>query len=163
MFCDLHLAETMAGEVRKSKQTVPILCKLVELCLTIVIVGLIVDPTNSGILQFDQNHSGIVYVTWPGYILINSILLIGYVIGDRIPKRTMMLFSFVGGILYIAAASVAIHDWRQNQITPQGARPSKQYQDMTISAAVLAIFTALIMFLDTAATAFFMEEDDDLD
>jgi len=59
--------------------------------LTIVIVGLIVDPTNNGILAFDQNHSGIIYVSWPGYIIINTIILLGYLIGDRIPKRTVSL------------------------------------------------------------------------
>lgn len=58
-------------------------------CLSIVLVGLIVDPTNNGILAFDQNHSGIVYVSWPGYIIINTVLLITHLAGDRVPKRTV--------------------------------------------------------------------------
>lgn len=58
----------------------------------------------------------------------------------------------------MAASGVAIHDWRKNRNPTTAYYPSKQYQDMTISAGTLGILTAFIMF---AEVYFLMLEEDD--
>ncbi|KAK6623800.1 hypothetical protein RUM44_010656 [Polyplax serrata] len=121
-------------------------------CLSIVLVGLIVDPTNNGILAFDQNHSGIVYVSWPGYIIINTVLLITHLAGDRVPKRTQILFSFVGGCLFVAAAAVSLEDWRRQHGESLLKTNVQQYSDQTIAAGILALFCALTFFIDVFVT-----------
>lgn len=73
----------------------------------------------------------------------------------------LLLFSVVGGILYVAASGVAIEDWRKNRIRPTAQHTSKQYQDMTISAGTLGLLTALVMFIDAGFILFSEEEDDD--
>ncbi|EEB17303.1 conserved hypothetical protein [Pediculus humanus corporis] len=137
-----------------TKLTVPYILKLIELCLAIIAVGLIVDPINNGVLSFNHNHSGIVYVSWPSYIIINTILLISFVAGERIPKITQVLFSFIGGCLFVAAAAVSLENWRKHHSGEINLLKMnvQQYSDQSIASGILALFCALTFFIDTVIT-----------
>ncbi|KAK6623801.1 hypothetical protein RUM44_010657 [Polyplax serrata] len=76
-------------------------------------------------------------------------------------QKELALFSLLGGILYLAASVVVIKDWRDNLNTRTARLPSKQYQDMTISAGALGLLTGLIMFFETGCYIFYDSDDDD--
>ena len=59
--------------------------KVVELSLSIVCMGLIVDPMNHK-LQVNLHHIGLVYVAYAGFILINTIVIIGQTRAERMPQ-----------------------------------------------------------------------------
>jgi len=59
--------------------------KVVELSLSVVSMGLIVDPMNHK-LQLNIHHIGLVYVAYAGFILINTIVIIGQTRAERMPQ-----------------------------------------------------------------------------
>jgi len=59
-------------------------------------IGLAVDPMNSfqrifNKPRFKLDDAATIYVTVAGYILINALFVISHMLGDRVPKRTVML------------------------------------------------------------------------
>lgn len=59
-------------------------------------IGLAVDPMNSfqrifNRPRFKLDDAATIYISVAGYILINSLFVISHLLGDRIPKRTVML------------------------------------------------------------------------
>ena len=62
-----------------------------------------------------------------------------------------LLFAFTGGVLFVAAGSLIIHDWRTLFYTMH-FHPPKMYMDMMISSGIIAIFTACIFFADVGLT-----------
>jgi hypothetical protein len=59
--------------------------KVVELSLSIVCMGLIVDPMKQK-LQLNIHHIGLVHVAYAGFILINTIVIIGQTRAERMPQ-----------------------------------------------------------------------------
>jgi hypothetical protein len=59
--------------------------KIVELSLSIICMGLIVDPMNHK-LQLNIHHIGLVYVTYAGFIFINTVVIIGQTRAERMPQ-----------------------------------------------------------------------------
>ncbi|KAI4498591.1 hypothetical protein M0802_006297 [Mischocyttarus mexicanus] len=136
----------------KISKHIPIAFKVVEIILSIFAIGLLVDPLNS--LQkvfnkprFKLDDAAFIYVTVAGYVMINTLFIICHLLGDRLPKRTMILFASLGAILHIVAGSLVVHNWRTIQRPYYAVNneiyPSKQYMDMLISSAVFIFVNAL--------------------
>lgn len=138
---------TFTARFQKYLKEAPFFCKVIELMLCIISVGLIVNPFNE-IPQGDINHIAIVYVSLCGYILINAIIILCHLLGDRMPKKTALAFSVMGAILCLTAGLVLIHDWTNfpNNLI---FRYVEQYSDQMISSGVFAIFAAIIFVCDT--------------
>lgn len=79
--CSLQMLENQNERVSR----VQFILKVVELCLSIVCMGLIVDPMNHK-LQLNIHHIGLVYVAYAGFILINTIVIIGQARAERMPQ-----------------------------------------------------------------------------
>jgi len=67
--------------------------------LAVFAIGLSVDPMNSfqrifNKPRFKLDDAATIYVTVAGYILINSLFIISHMLGDRVPKRTVMSFLY---------------------------------------------------------------------
>ncbi|XP_012145752.1 uncharacterized protein LOC105663129 [Megachile rotundata] len=133
----------------------PFMIKAVEVVLAVFAIGLIVDPMNSfqRILiksHFKLDDAAIIYISIAGYIIINSLFIICHLLGDRIPKRTLILFASMGALLHVVAGAVIVYDWRK----PMGPYynnelyPSKQYLDMFISGAVFTFVDALVFVIE---------------
>ncbi|XP_024893493.1 uncharacterized protein LOC112468513 [Temnothorax curvispinosus] len=95
----------MADEPQQSQQPttkrhkilshLPIALKVLEVILAIFAIGLAVDPMNSFQRVFNRprfklDDAATIYVTVAGYILINALFIISHMLGDRVPKRTVM-------------------------------------------------------------------------
>lgn len=61
----------------------------------------------------------------------------------------------------MTASAIVIHDWRNNLKRNSALLPSKQYQDMTISAGAFGLLTALLMFFETAIYIYSDDGDED--
>ncbi|XP_053975165.1 uncharacterized protein LOC128874411 [Hylaeus volcanicus] len=145
---------------RKIIRHLPFIMKIVEVVLSVFAIGLLVDPLNSfqRILirsRFKLDDAAIIYTTIAGYIIINSLFIICHFLGDRIPKRTLIMFASVGALLHIVAGSVIVYNWRKI-VGPYYSNnefyPSKQYMDMFISAAVFTFVNALVFIVEVILT-----------
>ncbi|XP_015523098.1 protein snakeskin [Neodiprion pinetum] len=161
------MAEDPVPDLEESKESssnelIPIGVKILEVILAVFAIGLIVDPFNSfhrignkTLMKLDD--VGIIYVPIAGYILINMIIIVGYLMGDRIPKKTAVLFPAVGAFLFVVAGSVIVHNWRKFRgnyvdVSNNATFASKQYMDMLISGAVFVFIDAAVFALDVYIT-----------
>ncbi|XP_012282923.1 uncharacterized protein LOC105701075 [Orussus abietinus] len=139
-----------------------VLFKIAEVVLAVFSVGLIVDPFNSFQQIFNKPRTKLddiafIYITIGGFVIFNTLFAISHVLGDRIPKRTTMMFAAVGALFHVVAGSVIVHNWRKLHgdyvyVQNNAIYPSKQYMDMLISGAVFtfldaAIFVAEVVFV----------------
>lgn len=63
-------------------------------------IGLSVDPMNSfqrifNRPRFKLDDAATIYVTVAGYILINALFVLSHMLGDRVPKRTVMFLRYI--------------------------------------------------------------------
>ncbi|XP_063234543.1 uncharacterized protein LOC134537724 [Bacillus rossius redtenbacheri] len=128
----------------------PWAAKVVELALSIFCIGLLVDPYNHGQVS-NLNRIVVVYVAYCSYVIINSVLIAGRLARDVVPKRTMVMFTLVGCIMFFTAGAVVIDDWAWQRVQIINIK-SKQYMDMTIASGVFAIFNAFLFFADMLLT-----------
>ncbi|XP_015599326.1 uncharacterized protein LOC107269692 [Cephus cinctus] len=125
-------------------------CKIVELILLVISIGLIVDPLNSD-MEINKNHAAIIYTSICGYILINTIIILSYLLGERQPKKTSIVFSTMGAILSCVAGLILIHDWdtyQDNLIS----KYSSQYLNQMLSSGIFAILAIPFFILDAYFT-----------
>ncbi|KAG7203929.1 hypothetical protein KM043_016948 [Ampulex compressa] len=125
----------------------PFFCKIIELVLCVISTGLIIHPF-SKIEQEDMNHVGIFHVSVCGYILINAILIVSHLLGERLPKKTGLAFSAMGSILCCTAGLILIRDWN-NFPSNLISQYFEEYSDQIVSSgcfAVLAGLTGSIIF-----------------
>nr|CAD7415249.1 unnamed protein product [Timema poppensis] len=118
--------------------------------LCIFCIGLLVDPYNHGQVE-NLNRVVVVYVTYNSYIIINVVLLISFLTKDIVPKRTSVLFSLVGGILFLAAGAIVVDDWGRVRSRVILLKP-KQYMDMSVASGIFAIFNSVVFFADVMVT-----------
>lgn len=140
----------------KVAKLMPLAMKLLEIVLAVFAIGLVVDPLNSFQkimirMHFKLDDAAIIYITIAGYLIINTLFIICQLLGDRIPKRTLILFSSVGGLLHIVAGSIIVYNWTKilgPYYSNNELYPSKQYMDMFISGAVFTFVNAAVFFLE---------------
>ncbi|KAL0101775.1 hypothetical protein PUN28_019126 [Cardiocondyla obscurior] len=161
----------MADEAQQSQQPttkrhkvlshLPIVVKVLEVILAIFAIGLAVDPMNSFQRIFNKprlklDDAATIYVSVAGYILINALFIISHVLGDRVPKRTLLMFATVGAFMHIVSGSLLVHNWRQMNgpqyyVYNNEIHPSKQYMDMLISSAVFTFVCAAAFITEIIA------------
>lgn len=139
----------------------PIVIKVIELIVATFAIGLSVDPMNSfqrifNRPRFKLDDAATIYVTVAGYILINALFVLSHMLGDRVPKRTLLMFASVGALMHVVAGSLMVHNWRKMNgpyyyVYNNEVHPSKQYMDMLISAAVFTFVNAAVFVAEIIA------------
>lgn len=139
----------------------PVVIKIIEVIVAIFAIGLAVDPMNSfqrifNRPRFKLDDAATIYVTVAGYILINALFIISHMLGDRVPKRTLLMFASVGAFMHVVAGSLMVHNWRQMNgpyyyVYNNEIHASKQYMDMLISAAVFTFVNAVVFIAEMIA------------
>ncbi|CAL7933106.1 unnamed protein product [Xylocopa violacea] len=140
---------------RKMIRYLPMLMKVFEIILAVLAIGLVVDPLNSfqKILirsHFKLDDAAIIYISIGGYVIINTLFIICQIMGDKIPKRTLIMFSSVGALLHVVAGSIIVYNWKKilDPYYNNELYPSKQYMDMFISGAVFTFINAVVFILE---------------
>ncbi|XP_012225074.1 uncharacterized protein [Linepithema humile] len=154
-------AQQPTSKHRKFLSHLPIAIIVLEVIVAIFAIGLAVDPMNSfqrifNRPRFKLDDAATIYITIAGYILINTLFVISHVLGDRIPKRTLVMFASVGAFMHVVAGSLMIHNWRNMNgpyyyVHNNEIHPSKQYMDMLVSAAVFTFVNAALFIAEIIA------------
>lgn len=142
---------------------IQVILRIIQVCLAILIVGISVDPPFNHFQRiFNKPRAtvgdiAIIYTAIIGYMIINILFLIGHVLGDRIPKRTLLLFSSVGAVLHIVAASMMIHTWRKVtgeyiEFYNNAIHSSQLYNNLFLTSAILTFLNAALFGCDVAFT-----------
>ncbi|KAL0107166.1 hypothetical protein PUN28_015588 [Cardiocondyla obscurior] len=130
----------------------PFFCKIIELVLCIIAAGLVAGPFQQNqIRPPDIHHVAIFHVAIGGYILINGVLILSHFLGEKLPKKTALIFSTMGAILCCTAGLILIRDW-DNFSSNLILAYLQEYSDQMVAAGSFAILAALIFAIDTYFT-----------
>ncbi|KAK1130091.1 hypothetical protein K0M31_019775 [Melipona bicolor] len=132
------------------------LIKISEIILAVLVIGLIADPLISFQRIMTRTHlklndAAMIYITVAGYLIINTLFFICQLLGDEIPKRTLLVFSSVGAQMHLVAGGIIVYNWKRiygRFGNNNEAYPSKQYMDMFISGAVFTFVNGIVLFLE---------------
>ncbi|KAK0081698.1 hypothetical protein PV325_006459 [Microctonus aethiopoides] len=141
-----RIPTSLKGYLRET----PFFCKVIELLFCIIATGLIVDPFNNR-MQSNLNHAGVIYVALCGYIMINAILIFCYLLGEKLNKKTAIIFSGLGAIMCFTAGIILIHDWKNFQ-NNYISRYQDQYLEQMLSSGIFAILASIIFAIETFFT-----------
>lgn len=124
--------------------------------LCAICVGIIYEPLNSlGVGKSRLHHVGVMFTAYTGYIVINTVLLIGRALKDTIPYKTSTIFSMCGAILHLVAVCLLAND-RSNYTREKAATPAR-LEAMLVSIVIAAI-NALVFAMEGVFT-FIRRED----
>ncbi|XP_075231492.1 uncharacterized protein LOC142330225 [Lycorma delicatula] len=124
----------------------PFLIKVLELILAVLCFLLIYVPFDNR-LQSNVHHAGMVYVAYCTTILVNSVLIASHLQHQRIPRRTLYIFSTICGLLFLIAGCVVLNDW-WTLMHSIYFHPPKLFLDMMICSGFFAILNSIAFFVD---------------
>ncbi|XP_054273246.1 uncharacterized protein LOC128993393 [Macrosteles quadrilineatus] len=136
---DRTLAESFIGAS-------PFLIKVLELVVALLCLVLIYVPFDNR-LQTNLNHVGIVYVTYCCAVIVNGVLIGSHLQGERVPQKTLFIFSTVLGILFFITGCVVLNDW-WTLMHSLYFHPPKTFLDMMICSGIFSILNSLTFFTD---------------
>ncbi|CAG5093046.1 Protein of unknown function [Cotesia congregata] len=147
-----NITSRLKGYLRET----PFFCKIIELLCCVISVGLIVDPYNDR-MQSNLNHAGVIYVGICGYIMINAILILCYLLGEKLNKKTALCFSALGAIMSFTAGIILIYD-HENFQNNYISRYHERYLKQILASGIFSILSSVIFVFETYFT--YKYEDD---
>ncbi|XP_014472424.1 PREDICTED: uncharacterized protein LOC106743268 [Dinoponera quadriceps] len=149
---ETNAAPSLSSRLQKHLKEAPFFCKIIELVMCVVATGLVAGPFQQNQTRpADIHHIAIFHVAVCGYILINAILIMSHLMGERLPKKTSLMFTTMGAILCCTAGLILIHDW-DNFSTNMIHAYLDEYSNQTVAAGSFAILAALVFVVDTYFT-----------
>ncbi|KAM0732132.1 hypothetical protein ACS0PU_001674 [Formica fusca] len=145
-------ASTLLTRLKGYLKEAPFFCKIIELIFCVIASGLVAGPFQQNqIRPADIHHIAIFHVAVCGYVLINAILIMSHLLGERLPKKTALIFTTMGAILCCTAGLILIRDW-DNFSTNLIHAYLEEYSDQMVAAGSFAILAALVFAIDTYFT-----------
>ncbi|XP_034948481.1 uncharacterized protein [Chelonus insularis] len=138
---------TISTRFKQYFKEAPFFCKIIEVIFCVISVGLIIDPFNDQ-MQQNLNHAGMIYVSICGYIMINLIVIICYLYGEKMNKTMALVFSGLGAIMCFAAGVILIYDWKNFQ-NNYISRYYDQYLEQMLASGIFAILAAFVFAIET--------------
>ncbi|XP_071444337.1 uncharacterized protein [Hetaerina americana] len=124
--------------------------KLVQLFFSIVCAGLhsegvkcIWDSTVDQLLP---------YIVCSVYMIINTVTVISYILGQKMPEPSMRIFAVIGCILFTAAGAESLSAWGRHEmmdISPAARIKLASASKMLVSEGFVALATAALYATDT--------------
>lgn len=115
------------------------LLKWVELALAVVCIALLRDATIFPSSDIDK--LAVAYMTICGYLLINTVLIIGLFQGEQMPKTLSLLFLGAGGVLWITTGAFMIEHYDSKVV-------SSKSRDKLLAAAIIALVNGVVYLVD---------------
>jgi hypothetical protein len=119
-------------------------------------MGFIYEPAYEIELGEHLHHVGIMYTAYIGFILINTLLLISRVIGDRIPYLTVVLFALNGAGLFLITGILLLID--RKKLT-RGVFHPKLYLLTMMTISVSFAFANVVVFIVEAFFTYKRRQD----
>jgi len=135
------------------KRLWPTIIKGVELLLCIVCIGLFDDPANNSRVRIfvSPRTIDLGYATFATFLIICATYLLGKVIRDAWPWRTLAVLSFIGTILFLACGVCILKDWsdtKERSFWP----PNTTRLDLLCATGFIALLTAITFLVDLVLT-----------
>ncbi|XP_070165655.1 uncharacterized protein [Polyergus mexicanus] len=145
-------ASNLSTRLKGYLKEAPFFCKIIELIFCVIASGLVAEPFQQNqIRPGDIHHIAIFHVAVCGYVLINAILIMSHLLGERLPKKTALIFTAMGAILCCTAGLILIRSW-DNFLTNLIHAYVEEYSDQIVAAGSFAILAALVFAIDTYFT-----------
>ncbi|XP_066253554.1 uncharacterized protein [Euwallacea similis] len=103
---------SVTSQFRKKWQ----LCaKILELICCALCIGFIIEPTKRAELaRIHLSHFALIFPTFFGYFLASFLFLITKVIGDKMPYRTVFIFSSMASFLFFVSGILLALDRKRD-------------------------------------------------
>lgn len=115
------------------------LLKWLELALAVVCIALLRDGRIFPAADMDK--IAISYMTICGYMLINTVLVIGFFKDEQMPKTLTLLLLGAGGVLWITTGAFMIEHY-DHQLISTSAR------DKLLASAIIALINGVLYLVD---------------
>lgn len=97
------------------------------------------------------HHVSLIYGTFIGFTIINSVFIFSRLLRDRIPVKTSILYSITAAVLFAITGILMIADKRQ--LTKHAYfYPHLHLIEMLIISATFSLLNAVIFIIDTVLT-----------
>lgn len=143
---------SLSARLKKHFKEPSLFCKIIELILCVIAMGLVAGPfQDSQTRPYDINYVAIFHVAVCGYVFINVVLIMGHLLGEKLPKKTALIFTTMGMIMCGTAGIVLLCEW--NNFSSNLIRAYLQeYKNRIMAAGVFAILAAVVFAIDTYFT-----------
>ncbi|KAF7274086.1 uncharacterized protein LOC143195875 [Rhynchophorus ferrugineus] len=145
--------------VTKIRDEWQLIARIIELAINALCLGLFYQPASKS-ANFTKHHLeqvGLLFLTFSGYLVINAVFIISRLIKDRIPFRTISLFSIIAAVLNFVAALLLIVD-KKNKFQAMYYEPQMHLIGVLTSATVLCFVNTVVYGLDGVYT-FLLKKD----
>ncbi|GJQ81812.1 hypothetical protein Trydic_g353 [Trypoxylus dichotomus] len=134
--------------------------KFIELIFCIVSVALISEGAEETFFKIKMqfHHVILAYGTFVGYIIINSVLILGRFLSEPIGLRVSLLYSIIGAGLFFVTSIFLFVD--KANMENYVFYPRDYIKNMWLASACFALINALVFVGDTIFT-FVKREDFD--
>ncbi|XP_014218773.1 uncharacterized protein LOC106647037 [Copidosoma floridanum] len=135
---------------KNPKKTSFFVCKAIEVILCITAICLTNNPLDDYRIRRDFLNSftdiegAIVFTSLYGFTLTNLIFVLSSVLGDKLPKKMLMLFSGVASSLCCIAGVILIIELDENTIMPQ--------EIQLLPSGIFTILASVTFALETLLT-----------
>ncbi|XP_060522813.1 uncharacterized protein LOC132699877 [Cylas formicarius] len=128
------------------KELWQLIFKILELILCAFCLACFFEPAKMSIrdrpLQFQLDQSGLMFTTFAGYILINLVLLVSWLLGDKMPYKMSAAFSVCASALFLVSGIFLIVGRRKFD------EPHMYLTTMMTSATAFAFVNAALFAAD---------------
>ncbi|XP_074036031.1 uncharacterized protein [Leptinotarsa decemlineata] len=132
--------------------------KILELLICAICMGFIYDPASTaGLGKSHMLHVGVMYTSYTGYMVINCVLILGRMLGDKIPFRTVSLFAVTGSALFLITCILLTVD-RLYLMKHYFYHPNMYLLTMMTTSIIFAFINVVVFAVDAMFT-FVRKED----
>lgn len=141
------------GGGSSNKRVLPTILKGVQLLLCIICLGLFDDPANNSRVRIfvSPRTIALCYATFATFLIISAVYLLGRVIRDVWPWRTVSILSFIGTILFLACGVCTLKDWsdtKERNFWP----PNTTRLDLLCASGFVALLTSVAFAVELITT-----------
>ncbi|RLU27063.1 hypothetical protein DMN91_000862 [Ooceraea biroi] len=143
---------SLAARLKKHFKEPSLFCKITELILCVIAMGLVAGPFQDNQTRpYDIHYVAIFHVAVCGYVFINVVLIMGHLMGERLPKKTALIFTTMGMIMCGTAGIVLLCEWDNFSANLIRAY-LQEYKNRIMAAGFFAILAAVVFAIDTYFT-----------
>ncbi|XP_058446649.1 uncharacterized protein LOC131427461 isoform X2 [Malaya genurostris] len=128
-------------------------CKLLQVIVAIICIGLIDDPANNSRFRVfvSARSAALAYSTFVTFLIFPVIYLFGKLLRENVPWKLQSLLNLIAFIMYIATAVCVLSDWSDAK-TKSYWPPNTQRMDFQCAVGSLAIIGSLLFLIDLITT-----------
>ncbi|XP_030759629.1 uncharacterized protein LOC115885027 [Sitophilus oryzae] len=130
------------------KQHWQLLTKILELVICIICLGFIMEPAKKGdMAKIHLDHFCVIFTTFIGYLVISAVFLFARIIGDKIPYKTVFIFSVTASCLFFISGILLAIDRKRRYFYDDTFYEPRMYILNFIVVSTFFSFLACVVFV----------------